>query len=65
MPRREVCIGKSGMTKGKSNALPREISLPVSVETNTAVMLCDALAAAAATGTSVCDPRLYGGGWRP
>lgn len=41
MPRREVCIGKSGMTKGKSNVLPREISLPVSDETNTAVMLCD------------------------
>lgn len=41
MPRREVCSGKSGTAKGKNNALPREILLFVSIETNTAVMLCD------------------------
>ncbi|WP_258190696.1 hypothetical protein [Photobacterium leiognathi] len=41
MPRREVCSDKSGTAKGKNNVLPREIFLFVSVETNTAVMLCD------------------------
>ena len=41
MPRREVCSDKSGTAKGKNNVLPREILLFVSVETNTAVMLCD------------------------
>ncbi|WP_275667666.1 hypothetical protein [Photobacterium damselae] len=41
MPRREVCSDKSGMDKGKNNVLPREILLFVSVETNTAAILCD------------------------
>ena len=41
MTRREVRCSKSGMTTGKSNVLPREILLSVSVETNAAVMLCD------------------------
>ncbi|HGO5291058.1 hypothetical protein ACPV34_07500 [Photobacterium damselae] len=41
MPRREVCSDKSGTGKGKNNVLPREILLFVSVETNTAAMLCD------------------------
>ncbi|MEF1207574.1 hypothetical protein [Photobacterium damselae] len=40
-PLREVCSDKSGAAKGKSSVLPREILLFVSVEINTAAMLCD------------------------